>query len=467
MDLARSLGIQGTPTFRINGAAVIGSQPPKVFEEVIERELVAVQKLTSRGLAGVEAYTLRVEANRNQSPDGEPEEPLLQVPVAGSPTLGPDDAVVTVVEFSEFQCPFCKRVQPTLARLRKRFPNDVRIVFKHLPLDFHEHALPAARIAALLHQERGNAGFWQLVPDLFDSQLDETSLIELAASRGVSPVKARQALDGELAADRIDDDLNLADDLGVRGTPHFFINGRRLVGARPYDEFEQMVLAAMVEAKSSLAAGVAPAEYYDQLMKGASNLHGPKRVEVALASDGRPTLGPESAPVAVHVFSDFECAYCARVEPTIDRLRESFPAKLRIVWHNLPLPFHERARSAAAAGLEAHAQKGDATFWKMHQALFSSHSLEDGPRLDRSDLIAHARVLSLDIGRFKQALDDGRHQAAIDADLELAKAAGLDGTPSFVIDGWKTSGARPLRHFKRLVTRALHRRTDPNSVDHR
>jgi predicted DsbA family dithiol-disulfide isomerase len=134
---------------------------------------------------------------------------------------------------------------------------------------------------------------------------------------------------------------------------------------------------------------------------------------------------------------------------------EQFPGQIRLVWHNLPLDFHARARPAATAALEAFTQKGNTAFWEMHAAMFESRDNGDRPLLDHDSLVKLARRSGLDVKRFETALQDGRHEAAIEADLALARAAGIDGTPGFVINGRVITGARPLRYFSALVRNAL------------
>lgn len=457
--LATAHGINGTPSFLINGSPLVGAQPPTEFRRVIDAELAAVHKLETSGIAPQEIYALRVVENLKAGPAEEQvDRTVYRVPVDQSPSIGPGDAVVTIVEFSEFQCPFCRRVRPTLDRLRERFPQDVRVVFKHLPLPFHEHALPAARLSAEVFRTRGTSAFWQASDELFSGELSDAELIATATRAGLTEAQARGAIAGTSGQTLIDADLNLAEDLQVRGTPHFFINGRRLSGARPYEEFETMVLTAISEARQALtdtAAGLTPGSYYDHLMQTADPLAGPKRVSAAVPEVGHPSWGPEKAPVVLHAFSDFECPFCARVEPTLTELSKLYPKDLKIVWHNLPLPFHKSARAAAAAALEAYAQRGDAGFRQMHDLMFQSHQRETGPALAAEDLRSYATEVGLDLKRFDRALADGRHDAAIDADMAQAESIGVDGTPGFVIGPWLTTGARPLRYLRALVDRSL------------
>ncbi len=101
--------------------------------------------------------------------------------------------------------------------------------------------------------------------------------------------------------------------------------------------------------------------------------------------------------------------------------------------------------------MEAFAQKGAPGFWKMHDLILENQ----GGGLDRAGLEQYAATIGLDLPRFRAALDGGVHRAAIEADLKLGMAAGLDATPGFVINGYRVSGAQPLGRFKKVVRRAL------------
>ena len=166
---------------------------------------------------------------------------------------------------------------------------------------------------------------------------------------------------------------------------------------------------------------------------------------------GAPSLGSASAPVTIQLFSDFQCPFCARLKPTLESMLAAYPGRVRVVWRNYPLPFHPDARPAAEAALEAQAQGGDGLFWQMHEKLF------ENPRgLDRPSLERYAQELGLDVARFRQALDDHRHAAAIDADIAAADATGLSmGTPTCFVNGRALQGAQPLDAFRAAVDRAL------------
>jgi protein-disulfide isomerase len=160
-----------------------------------------------------------------------------------------------------------------------------------------------------------------------------------------------------------------------------------------------------------------------------------------------------NAKITIQMFADFQCPYCRRAMKTMDELERRHPTQIRLVYRNLPLEFHTGARIAAAAALEAYAQRGSDGFWKMAGLLESDQ--DDRAPLTHDGLLNHAKAMGLDVGRFERALNEGRHDAVIDADVALATGLGIQGTPSFVVNGYYVPGAQPLAVFERAVQRAL------------
>lgn len=162
----------------------------------------------------------------------EPDTTVYKIDVSGSPYLGPEDAKVTIVEFSEFQCPFCIREDPKIKQILKEYPNDVRLVFKHFPLSFHKRAKPAAGATLLAYKELGNDGFWKMHDKIVaggTKKLDDATLRGYAEELGMN----LQAFDAVMKDEsKIDEmlkpDLQEAAKCKVRGTPTILINGLKL-----------------------------------------------------------------------------------------------------------------------------------------------------------------------------------------------------------------------------------------------
>jgi protein-disulfide isomerase len=458
MALARAVGANGTPAFRINGVVLSGAQPVDKFVELIDEQLAAAKKLVSAGTPARELYSTLTNTNfvEPTPPPEEPREPeVWAVPVAPSdPQRGDKDALVTVVIFSEFQCPFCKRVEPTLDELRQTYGKDLRLVWKDNPLPFHPRAMPAALLARQVYETRGNDAFWKMHDALFESQpeLDDEDLKAIVEAQGLSWKALSLAFTSDRLKARISESMELAADFKARGTPHFFINGRRLSGAQPTASFKSLIDEELVKARALVERGTPRAQVYTELIKGGALPPPPERKQVPLRA-GSASRGNVNAPVVIQVFSDFQCPYCKRVEPTLSELSENFKGQVRVVWRHLPLPMHAHAQLAAEAAEEALAQKGPEGFWAYHDRLFAAQDEEGG--LKRENLSRLAREQGLNGERFEAALDGHVHAAKVKADAEAAAAAGVDGTPAFVINDYFVSGAQPAAALRRVIRAAL------------
>ncbi|HJK89553.1 MAG TPA: thioredoxin domain-containing protein, partial [Polyangiaceae bacterium LLY-WYZ-15_(1-7)] len=176
-----------------------------------------------------------------------------------------------------------------------------------------------------------------------------------------------------------------------------------------------------------------------------------QRYEIAVPRNA-PSLGGRNARVVIQEFSDFQCPFCGRVNPTIERVLEEYGDQVRIVWRDYPLPFHQQAHPAAQAAREVFRQGGNEKFWAYHEMLF-----ENQRALSRENLESYAeRVGGINMAQFRAALDNETHKAAVDADMAAVREAGARiGTPSFFINGRLVQGAQPFEAFKRAIDAAL------------
>ncbi|HEV2855339.1 MAG TPA: thioredoxin domain-containing protein [Thermoanaerobaculia bacterium] len=172
----------------------------------------------------------------------------------------------------------------------------------------------------------------------------------------------------------------------------------------------------------------------------------PIRVEVAATG---PSRGPANAPVTIVEFSDFQCPFCSRLTPTIKQVEEKYGDKVRVVFRQYPLPFHQNAQKAAEASLCA-ADQGK--FWEMHDAMFANQQA-----LEVDKLKAKAAELGLNAEQFNQCLDSGKHAATIQADMKDGSAVGVNGTPALFINGRFLSGAQPLEAITPIIDDELRR----------
>ena len=170
----------------------------------------------------------------------------------GAPARGPAGAPVTVVEFADFQCAYCKTSQATIRRVLQEYGSQVRLVFKHLPLtDAHPQALPAAR-AAFCAGAQGS--FWPYHDALFAAaELSPEAFAKLAARLGLRLPEFTSCLDSETSRAAVIDDMREARRIGIDGTPTFVVNGQLVRGAVGFDEFK-----AIIERELSPARAIPP-----------------------------------------------------------------------------------------------------------------------------------------------------------------------------------------------------------------
>lgn len=164
----------------------------------------------------------------------------VKIDVANAPTIGPANAKITIVEFSDFQCPFCSRGSKTIKEVMKAYPNDVKVAFKNLPLPFHQQAVPAAKAALAAHKQ---GKFWEMHDALFENQqtLTDEFFIAQAGKLGLNVDKFKTDMGSEEIAKQIEADKALAEKQGIQGTPFFYVNGVAVRGAYPTEHFKKIV----------------------------------------------------------------------------------------------------------------------------------------------------------------------------------------------------------------------------------
>ena len=470
--LAATIGARGTPNFFINGRNVRGAVPFAAFKTVIDAELATAKALQEQGVTAEQMYVTitkdgltKAAPPKPQQKPGQPDpSATYKVPLQGNePQQGPDNALVTIVEISDFECPFCGRVEPTLGKVKDKYGKDVRVVWMNNPLPFHKNAKPAANAALEAHAQKGDKGFWAMHEKLFANQkaLTKENLEKYAKELGLDMKKFKAAIEGDKYASTIQKQQALASSLGARGTPAFFINGRNLRGAQPLAAFEAVIDEELKKAKALVSKGTPRSKVYETTI--ANGATAPKTAPAAAKPDANkvydipkpknaPTKGSPKAKVVIQEFSDFQCPFCGRVNPTIAQVMDEYGDKVEIIWRNYPLPFHKEAQPAAQAALEVFEQKGNKAFWEYHDLLFANQKA-----LSRANLEKYAAQLGgIDMKKFKAALDSEKHKAAVDADIQaISKAGARIGTPSFFINGKLVQGAQPFAAFKTAIDKEL------------
>ncbi|HEY3352496.1 MAG TPA: thioredoxin domain-containing protein [Polyangia bacterium] len=477
-QVAAQFGARGTPSFFINGRPVRGAVPFEEFDKVIKEELALANGLLKKGVAPAALYAeitkdakTTFSAQPGQQPGQQPQRPQMaqadpsktyKVPLGDSYWKGAKNAKVTIVQISDFQCPFCSRVEPTINEILKNYGTSVKVVWKDNALPFHQNALPAAE-ACRAAGEQGK--FWEMHAKLFENQkaLDRPSIEKYAGELGLNMAKFKAALDSGKFKAAVQADMQLAGKLGARGTPAFFVNGRFLSGAQPYANFKQLIDAEMAKADEILKKGTPIARVYDEVIKdGLAEAVGapapapgqqpqgprpgepdPNAVYKVAVSPKDPQKGSKTAKVTIVLFSDFQCPFCKRAEDTVNTVMQQFGKDARIVWKNLPLPFHQNAIPAAEAAMAAHAQ---GKFWEMHGKIFGNQTA-----LDAASLEKYAGEIGLNMPKFKADMESHRFKAQIEAEAKAGNAVGARGTPTFYINGRVLVGAQPPEAFKAKI----------------
>jgi len=167
------------------------------------------------------------------------------VSIEGEPVRGSSNAKITVVEFSDFECPFCMRAQPTTKALMEHYGDNIRFVFKDFPLDFHANAMGAHIAANCVYREKPDA-FWPFFDGIFSPNRDKktlqtAALRERALSLGVNPARYDACISDPSIEEKINKNIEEGQSLGVSGTPAFFVNGRLISGAVPFDDFARVI----------------------------------------------------------------------------------------------------------------------------------------------------------------------------------------------------------------------------------
>jgi protein-disulfide isomerase len=465
MKVANNFGVGGTPSFFINGHAFSGAYPLESFKMAIDEEIKKIDAKLAAGTPRASLYADLIKdgldkaaPKKEEARPGEPQQgEVYKAEVHGAPIKGAKDALVTIVQFSDFQCPFCSRVEPTVDQIMKEYAGKVRVAWRNLPLPFHDKAKPAA-IAAMAANEQGK--FWQMHDILFKNQqaLGPEDLQKYAQEIGLNMAKFKAALEDKKIVAAIEADAAMGGKIGARGTPAFFINGSFLSGARPFEQFKARIDDELKKAEELVKKGTPKAKVYDTLMKTAkAEVGGGAPAAPAAAAGGEaptgpakkvdvgnaPIRGPKNAPITVVLFSDFQCPFCSRVEPSIAELEKAYPGKVRVAWKNYPLPFHNNAKPAAEAALAANEQ---GKFWEMHDILFKNQQA-----LSASDLEGYAKQIGLDMAKFKAAVDSHKYAAQVEADTKQGSEVGVEGTPAAFVNGHLVSGAQPVDAFKKIV----------------
>jgi protein-disulfide isomerase len=169
--------------------------------------------------------------------------------------------------------------------------------------------------------------------------------------------------------------------------------------------------------------------------------------QAEIAKNDAPSFGPENAKVTIVEFSDFQCPFCSRGANAVTELKKKYAGKIRVVFRQFPLSFHDKAHVAAEAAMFAHS-KGK--FWEMHDKMFANQNA-----LDRANLEKYAKEVGLNVDELKKALDDKAFAPKVDEDMKMGTGIGVQGTPSLYMNGKKVQNATDVESMSKMVDEAL------------
>ena len=178
-----------------------------------------------------------------------------------------------------------------------------------------------------------------------------------------------------------------------------------------------------------------------------TSLQAPEMPRIPVSADDDPFIGPEDAPVTIVQFAEFQCPYCGRAKEVIDQVMERYDGKIKMVYRDFPLSFHDRAIPAAIA---ANCAGEQGQYWPMFDALMSNQRA-----LADSDLTGHATKIGLDLDKWNTCRKDPAQAAEVQKDFEDGTKAGVQGTPAFFINGIFLNGAVPLEQFTTIIDAEL------------
>jgi protein-disulfide isomerase len=366
---------------------------------------------------------------------------VYKIPRGKAHVDGPADAPITVVVWSDYACGYCNRVQGTLDHLNRLYPGQIRWVHRTLPLD-EDYTLAAEASLAAAAQGKFRPMHSRLFALRGHVTRAEAELV--ARQLGLDMIRFRADLDAGTYRSEVRSDSKDAEQLGISGTPTFFINGRPVHGNQPLKVFVDTVDEELARAQTASASK--PADLYEALVASGrpnadtanaehdnAELDPGQAYRIGLGLPGH-QVGPDDALVTIVEFSDFQCPYCERQVATLDHVRKKYGAKVRIVYRHFPLSNHRDAQLAAEASVAA-AEQGK--FWAFHDLIWKNFG-----KLSRADLEAYAKTSGLDLAKFRAALDERRYYDAVVAETAAAEAFGVTGTPTMFINGQPVVGSR-------------------------
>ncbi len=388
------------------------------------------------------------DLNAAQKPTGEFDGAPVGFTKGGDPYWGKPNAPVTIVEYSDYQCPFCgKHESQTAPKIEDKYIKTgvARLIFKDMPLtQIHPNAMNAAE-AANCAADQGADKFWAMHQKLFSSQQewsrskDPFPMFEKYAKEiGLDSGKFEQCYKSKAHQVDILKDENDAMSKGLNGTPSFWINGRIIAGAYPFEKFQSVIEDAKVHPTPQPTP---------TLTKAQSDPYGADPEKPGFTYDGSVTKGEAGAPMLL-VIQDFgtkaDWEFAHNVLPELEK-KYVDTGKLRIVFNFYPATAPKEAMAAECA-----AQQGSDAFWKFYEKLFSKQSEWQAKGTDEDKLMKeYAKEIGLDEEKFSDCVDHAKGLKKVKLDYQRDQYLRVNATPYlFVI-------SKDYRKGQRLGTATL------------
>lgn len=377
--------------------------------------------------------------------------------------LGDPEAPVIIVEYSDYQCPFCQRhFQETLPRLLANYIDSERVyyVFKDFPIaNLHPLAYRLHEAALCVGDAGGSDAYWETHALFFGEaarfQVEDEAAMDqaiLAALATAELPDVEQCLQNDTFAAEVEAGIAEGQRLGVSGTPTFFINGYPIAGAQPYETFEYAISLAE---SGQLEETFRRAARQEAEARATATAQAAQPAEVPLGD--APAKGDPDAPVTIVEYSDYQCPFCLRhfqqTMPELEALIEA--GQVRYLFKDFPIArTHPQAPKAHEAARCARELGGDEAYWQMHDLIFANQEAWAGNPNHVAALKSLAAEAGLEQESFDTCLDSGRYTAAVTADVSEGQNLGVNGTPTFFINGQRLVGAQPFSAFQQAIQQA-------------
>ena len=458
-------GVRGTPTIFINGVRIVGANSAKI-EEVIAQQIVVGEQLNAKGVK--DPYSEIVKNGQTKFTPPKREAPAVSQDVykveipAHAPVWGSEDALVTIVLFDDFECPFCSRLYATYEQLKKDYDGRIRIAFVNLPLGFHKKAKDAAQLAAAAHNQ---GKFWEMYSFLFTRQKDwnhspdfKAWLEEHKTELPADWETLKKDMESKKIENLVAEDIRTATSLALRGTPASFINGRFVSGALPIDSFKKVIDEELKKAEGKGLKGDA---LYREIIKdgkkAVAKINGnkaekeddPDKVYSIKLTGKEAVKGSKNPKVTIIEFSDFQCPYCSKANSTINGIVGKYKNDVKLVYKNLPLGSHKDAKPASVFARAVKNIYGDEKFFKIADILYSRQSEWKGKTEEKFE--AYSKEVGADWAKVKAEMEKPETAASVSEDIREGGSQNIRSVPVFFVNGKKVSGAKPAEFFESMI----------------